>query len=117
MRDLNEFTWIACFGAIWKEDFDGIGGFDVNYAGWGRHDMDLTLRLLVDGFAFLSLFEDISVIHLNHRVITEDLKKKHENISHYLDKERELGFIFKPNHLFGVYEGDGSDILVSRAEQ
>ena len=116
MRDLNEFTWIACFGAIWKDDFKEIGGFDINYLGWGRHDMDLMLRLLVKGFSFINLFDEISVIHLNHRVIKQDLQKKHQNISYYLEKEKKLGFVFKPNHLFGVYEGDGKEVLVERKE-
>ncbi|MHC4694891.1 MAG: glycosyltransferase family 2 protein, partial [Planctomycetota bacterium] len=116
MRDLMEFTWIACFGAIYKDDFDEVGGFDINYSGWGRHDMDLMLRLLVGGFSFVNLFDRISVIHLNHRVIRQDLQKKHQNISYYLEKERNLGFAFKPNLLFGVYEGDGKEILVGKKE-
>ena len=116
MRDLNEFTWIACFGAIWKDDFQEIGGFDVNYSGWGRHDMDLMLRLLVKGFSFVNLFDKVSAIHLNHRVIQKDLQKKHQNISYYLEKEKKLGFIFKPNHLLSVYEGDGEEVLIKRTE-
>lgn len=116
MRDLNEFTWIACFGAIWKDDFQEIGGFDINYSGWGRHDMDLMLRLLVKGFSFVNLFDKISAIHLNHRVIRQDLQKKHQNIAYYLEKEKKLGFVFKPNHLFGVYEGDGEEVLIKRTE-
>jgi len=112
MRDLNEFTWIACFGAMWKADFQEIGGFDTHYSGWGRHDMDLMLRLLVRGFSFVNLFDEISVIHLNHRVILQDLQKKHQNITCYLEKEKKLGYVFKPNHLFGVYEGDGTDVLM-----
>ena len=116
MRDLMEFTWIACLGAIWKADFEAIGGFDVNYRGWGRHDMDLMLRLLVDRFKFVNLFDEVSVIHLNHKVIQEDLEKKRQNISYYLDKEKECGVVFKPNHLFGVYEGDGWEVLLKRNE-
>jgi hypothetical protein len=117
MRDLNEFTWIACFGAICKDDFQEIGGLDVNYSGWGRHDMDLMLRLLVKGFSFVNLFDRISTIHLNHRVIKQDIQKKHQNISYYLEKEKKLGFIFKPNHLLGVYEGDGEEVLIKRTEE
>ena len=116
MRDLMEFTWIACFGAIYKGDFEKIGGFDVNYSGWGRHDMDLMLRLLVRNFSFVNLFDKVSVIHLNHKVIRQDIQKKHQNISYYLEKEKKLGFVFKPNHLFGLYEGDGEEVLVKRKE-
>lgn len=114
MRDLNEFTWLACFGAVWKDDFLEIGGFDVNYSGWGRHDMDLMLRLLVKGSSFVNLFDKISTIHLNHKVIKQDLQKKHQNISYYMEKEKTLGFGFKPNHLFGVYEGDGEEVLIKK---
>ncbi|NIP54602.1 MAG: glycosyltransferase [Phycisphaerae bacterium] len=116
MRDLMEFTWIACFGAIYKDDFDKVGGFDINYSGWGRHDMDLMLRLLVEGYSFVNLFDRISVIHLNHKVIKQDIQKKHQNISYYLEKEKNLGFAFKPNLLFGVYEGDGQETLVKKKE-
>ena len=114
MRDLMEFTWIACFGAIYKDDFNKIGGFDINYSGWGRHDMDLMLRLLVGNFRFVNLFDMVSVIHLNHKVIQQDIQKKHQNISYYLEKEKKLGFVFKPNHLFGLYEGNGGEVLVER---
>jgi glycosyltransferase involved in cell wall biosynthesis len=117
MRDLNEFTWLACFGAICKDDFQEIGGFDVNYLGWGRHDMDLMLRLLVKGFSFVNLFDKISTIHLNHKVIRQDIQKKQQNISYYLEKEKKLGFIFKPNHLFDIYEGDGEQVLITRTEE
>jgi glycosyltransferase involved in cell wall biosynthesis len=116
MRDLMEFTWIACFGAIHKGDFEEIGGFDINYSGWGRHDMDLMLRLLIRDFGFVNLFDKVSVIHLNHKVIQEDIERKRQNISYYLDKEKRLGAIFKPNHLFGVYEGDGEEVLIERTE-
>lgn len=116
MRDLMEFTWVACFGAIYQDDFDKVGGFDINYSGWGRHDMDLMLRLLVRDFSFLSLFDKVSIIHLNHKVIPQDIQKKHQNISYYVEKEKILGFVFKPNHLFGVYEGDGEEVLVERRE-
>jgi glycosyltransferase involved in cell wall biosynthesis len=116
MRDLHEFTWIACFGAMYKSDFDKMGGFDINYSGWGRHDMDLMLRLLVKNLRFVNLFDKVSVIHLNHKVIQQDIKKKHQNISYYLEKEKKLGFVFKPNHLFGLYEGDGEEVLVERKE-
>ncbi len=116
MRDLMEFTWIACFGAVWKADFEQIGGFDINYSGWGRHDMDLMFRLLMEDFTFLNLFDHMSVIHLNHKVIQEDLEKKRQNISYYLDKEKESGVVFKPNHLFSVYEGDGQEVLTKRNE-
>lgn len=116
MRDLMEFTWIACFGAIHKVDFEEFGGFDINYRGWGRHDMDLMLRLLIKDFGFVNLFDKVSVIHLNHKVIQEDIERKRLNISHYLDKEKSAGVIFKPNHLFGIYEGDGEEVLIKRTE-
>ena len=116
MRDLMEFTWIACFGAIYKGDFEKIGGFDINYSGWGRHDMDLMLRLLVRNLRFVNLFDKVSVIHLNHKVIQQDIQKKKQNISYYLEKEKKLGFVFKPNHLLGLYEGDGEEVLVERKE-
>ena len=116
MRDLMEFTWIACLGAIFKADFKEIGGFDVNYSGWGRHDMDLMLRLVAREFTFLNLYDKVSVLHLNHRVIQRDLEKKRQNITYYLEKEKKLGIIFKPNHLFGVYEGNGQDVLIRKGE-
>lgn len=117
MRDLMEFTWIACFGAIYKDDFEQVGGFDANYTGWGRHDMDLMLRLLMRDFGFVNLFDKVSVIHLNHKVIQEDIVKKRHNISYYLEKEKRSKVIFKPNHLFGIYEGDGEQVLIKRSEE
>jgi len=45
-----------------------------------------------------------------------DNEKKRQNILYYLEKEKRAGVIFKPNHLFGVYEGDGEEILMKRTK-
>jgi glycosyltransferase involved in cell wall biosynthesis len=49
---LRKLRWRAWRGArscnlgIWRADLDRVDGFDSDYAGWGREDSDLLVRLL-----------------------------------------------------------------------
>jgi Glycosyl transferase family 2 len=52
-------------GCVWlrRDIFDGIGGLDERYEGWGKEDMDLLLRLqLATAFYY---FDDL-MLHLHH---------------------------------------------------
>jgi glycosyltransferase involved in cell wall biosynthesis len=49
LRKLRRNAWRgarSCNLAIWRADLDRVDGFDSDYAGWGREDSDLLVRLL-----------------------------------------------------------------------
>lgn len=112
-RDLFEYSFLANCGVVAKTDFENVGGFDeVTFSGWGREDVDLMLRLYLNRVYFINLHNWVSVLHLNHPIREEDARNREASFKKYETREREYGYIFKINHLFGVFEKDGDDILI-----
>lgn len=111
-RDLFEYSFIANFGLVDRNSFFDVGGFDENtFDGWGREDVDLMLRLYLNKVRFQLLFDDVWIIHLNHQLIKSDANQRSKSFQKYKKRESELGIVFKVNHLYGVYENDGTSIL------
>jgi glycosyltransferase involved in cell wall biosynthesis len=112
-RDLFEYSFIANCGVVAKKDFLKTGGFDENtFDGWGREDVDLMLRLYLNNLKFVNLYKQVSVLHLNHPIKQEEAEKRELYFEKYEKQEKRYGYIFKVNHLFGIYENDGNDILI-----
>jgi GT2 family glycosyltransferase len=113
-RDLFEYSFIGNFGLVDKKSFFEVGGFDEKiFNGWGREDVDLMLRLYLNKTKFQLLFDDIWIIHLNHSLSKLDAEQRSESFQKYKKRESELGSVFKVNHLYGVFENDGTAILES----
>ncbi len=111
-RDLFEYSFIGNFGLVDRKSFFNAGGFDeTTFNGWGREDVDLMLRLYLNKTKFRLLFDDIGIIHLNHSLSRSDAEQRSESFQKYKKRESELGFVFKVNHLYGVFENDGTAIL------
>lgn len=111
-RDLFEYSFIANFGLVDRNSFFNVGGFDEKiFDGWGREDVDLMLRLYLNKVGFKLLFDDIWIIHLNHRLGASDAGQRSKSFQKYKKRESELGVTFKVNHLYGVFENDGTSIL------
>ena len=111
-RDLFEYSFIGNFGLVDKKSFFEVGGFDEKtFNGWGREDVDLMLRLYLNKTKYQLLFDDIWIIHLNHSLSKLDAEQRSESFQKYKKRESELGFVFKVNHLYGVFENDGTAIL------
>jgi len=111
-RDLFEYSFIANFGLVDRSSFFNVGGFDERtFAGWGREDVDLMLRLYLNKTKFQLLFDDIWVIHLNHPLSESDARQRSKSFQKYKKRESDLGIVFKVNHLYGVFENDGTAIL------
>ena len=108
-RDLNEFTFIGNFGAVRRSAFDEVGGFSDNYVGLGLEDTELMMRLCLKGFDHRILFDEISVVHLNHVQPVNTCYL--DNLRRFQEIELQLGYHFHVNHFFGVYEGDGHAVL------
>ncbi len=111
-RDLFEYSFIANFGLVDRNSFFNVGGFDERiFDGWGREDVDLMLRLYLNKTKFQLLFDDIWIIHLNHPLSESDAKQRSKSFQKYKKRESDLGIVFKVNHLYGVFENDGTGIL------
>lgn len=112
-RDLFEYSFLANCGLVSKTDFVNVGGFDeTTFDGWGREDVDLMLRLYLNNVCFTNLCDEVSALHLNHPIKQVDAKRREFYFERYEENERRYGYIFKVNHLFGIFENDGIDILV-----
>jgi glycosyltransferase involved in cell wall biosynthesis len=62
----------SCNLAVWRADLEAVDGFDAAYAGWGREDSDLVVRLLHAGVRRKDGRFATGVIHLWHREAKRD---------------------------------------------
>ena len=70
LRRLRAKEWRgarSCNLAIWRRDLDTVDGFDADYAGWGKEDSDLIVRLLHAGVMRKDGNFATGVIHLWHK--------------------------------------------------
>jgi glycosyltransferase involved in cell wall biosynthesis len=69
LRRLRAAQWRgarSCNLAVWRADLDTVDGFDLAFAGWGREDSDLVIRLLHAGVCRRDGSFATGVIHLWH---------------------------------------------------
>ncbi len=71
----------SCNLAIWRGDLDRVDGFDADYAGWGKEDSDVIVRLIRAGVRRKDGNFATGVLHLHH---PEALR------NHLADNERKL---------------------------
>ncbi|MBS0246925.1 MAG: glycosyltransferase family 2 protein [Proteobacteria bacterium] len=70
LRQMRAKEWKgarSCNLAIWRRDLDTVDGFDADYAGWGKEDSDLIVRLLHAGVVRKDGNFATGVIHLWHK--------------------------------------------------
>ena len=80
LRKLRPRAWKgarSCNLAIWRSDLLRVDGFDADYAGWGKEDSDLIVRLLHAGARRKDGNFAVGVIHLWHP--EADREKLNEN--------------------------------------
>ena len=56
----------SCNIAMWRADLDRVDGFDARFAGWGREDSDLAIRLIRSGCRRKDGRFATGVLHLWH---------------------------------------------------
>ena len=69
LRKLRSRGWTgvrSCNLAVWRTDLDRVDGFDADYAGWGKEDSDIVVRLLHAGVRRKDGNFAVGVIHLWH---------------------------------------------------
>jgi glycosyltransferase involved in cell wall biosynthesis len=70
LRRLRRNAWEgvrSCNLAVWRSDLDCVDGFDADYAGWGKEDSDLVVRLLHAGIGRKDGNFAVGVLHLWHK--------------------------------------------------
>lgn len=70
LRRLRAKEWKgarSCNLAVWRRDLDTVDGFDADYAGWGKEDSDLIVRLLHAGVTRKDGNFATGVVHLWHK--------------------------------------------------
>ncbi len=81
LRKANARNWEGCRScnlAVWRSDLDRVDGFDAAYAGWGKEDSDLVVRLLHAGVARKDGRFATGVLHLWHPVEDRSALPKNE---------------------------------------
>jgi glycosyltransferase involved in cell wall biosynthesis len=69
LRKLRPQAWEgarSCNLAVWRADLDRVDGFDAAFAGWGKEDSDLLVRLLHAGVRRKDGVYATGVLHLWH---------------------------------------------------
>jgi glycosyltransferase involved in cell wall biosynthesis len=69
LRSWNATAWRgarSCNLGVWRSDLIAVNGFDAGYAGWGREDSDLFVRLIRSGVRRKDGRMATGVLHLWH---------------------------------------------------
>jgi len=106
----HEFSYIGHFGAIKRDVFNRIGGFDEEYKEWSYQDTDLMMRLCIGKYNYQLMSNDnIYIYHLSHEVDKSNYSQINKKRFH--EKQNELGIKFHLNHFFGIFDDDEYAIL------
>jgi glycosyltransferase involved in cell wall biosynthesis len=84
-RKLSPARWdgaMTCNLAMWRADFDRVGGLDEAYCGWGYEDSDLVVRLFRAGVKRKDGRFATGVVHLWHE--PNDQRQSGQNLSRLL---------------------------------
>lgn len=108
-RDLQEYSFVGHFGIVPMLYLKQYGGFNEEEFPSRREDNELMLRLLVRGVGFSNLFDHCECIHLTHPMVGNKPDERIHCHLRFREYERRIGFRFKANNLFGVFEGEGDD--------
>ena len=92
LRKLRARAWgsaRACNLAVWRSDLDRVDGFDASFAGWGREDSDLLIRLMRAGVRRKDGRYATGVVHLWHPVADRSgLSENDQRLAQLIESQR-----------------------------
>jgi len=104
-KNCSEFTYIGNFGAIKREVFNAVGGFDERYEGWLYQDTDIMMRLCFNNYTYeIMSYTDMFCYHLGHPADKQHYRKI--NKERYTRKQAELNIKFSNNNFFGRFDDE-----------
>ena len=107
---LLDVSFLGHFGAIRRDLFWSVGGFDEGYEGWGREDCDLMYRLLVVArLGFAQMPSRMPIIHLTHPGPRQENPRTERRFARL---ERRHGMHLRFSTLLGKREFEDPRILV-----
>lgn len=102
IRAYHNYSYIGNFGAIRRNIFESVRGFDENYIGWVAEDTDLMMRLCYAKYSYHILANDgIKVYHLSHSVNKDANKERNRKI--LKSKMDALDIQFNSGNFFGEF--------------
>lgn len=113
LRNQSKFNWKgirSCNLAVWKSDFEKVGGFDESFVGWGHEDADFVLRLHNLGVSRKNGFCATEVFHLWHK----EASRHQESANAQTVRQRATTQIVKPTLGYARLRPD-DDAVLTRA--
>lgn len=109
-KNFSEYTYIGNFGAVRRQVYDNIGGFDEEYEGWLYQDTDLMMRLCYSNYRFEVLsYTGIYCFHLSHPA--DKQRYRAANKRRYDVKQLELGIRFNISSFFGRFDNNDYNVI------
>lgn len=114
-RNCSEFTYIGNFGAIKRNVFTSIGGFDEQYDGWLYQDTDFMMRLCFNNYTYeVMSYTDMFCYHLSHPADKQLYRKI--NKERYQKKQADLKIRFNNNNFFGRFDDETVAVITHFSE-
>jgi chondroitin sulfate synthase len=79
ISDVSGFWRFFGFGivAMYKSDYDAMGGFDLSIQGWGKEDVDL-FEKAVQSELHVFRSPDLDLVHIFHGISCDESLKEHQ---------------------------------------
>lgn len=112
-RNCSGYSYIGNLGAIRRDVFKFVEGFDEEYEGWLYQDTDLMMRLCYHKFKYMVLaYTDMFCFHLSHPADKQAYRKI--NKKKYEDKQKKLHIKFNNKNFFGQFEDNDFAVITPR---
>jgi predicted glycosyltransferase involved in capsule biosynthesis len=114
-KNCSDFAYIGNFGAIKRDVFNAVEGFDEKYEGWLYQDTDMMMRLCFNNYTYeIMSYTDMFCYHLAHPADKQLYRKV--NKDKYTKKQADLKIRFNNNSFFGRFDDDTVAVITHLSE-